>query len=62
MEDDHIMIDEFARHSSQAFFGVYDGHGGREAVDFVLRSFHEVRVSCIPLFLPTYIPCLIADT
>lgn len=42
MEDDHIMLDEFAGDSSQAFFGVYDGHGGREAVDFVVRSLHEV--------------------
>eukprot|EP00475_Leptophrys_vorax_P035618 TRINITY_DN5891_c0_g1_i2.p1 TRINITY_DN5891_c0_g1~~TRINITY_DN5891_c0_g1_i2.p1 ORF type:complete len:464 (-),score=121.07 TRINITY_DN5891_c0_g1_i2:53-1444(-) len=40
MEDDHILIDEFAGYSNLAYFGLYDGHGGRDAVEFVVRGLH----------------------
>ncbi|SPQ96553.1 PPM-type phosphatase domain-containing protein [Plasmodiophora brassicae] len=40
-EDDYVMVDGFAGDPRCGLFCVYDGHGGREAVDFVVRSFHE---------------------
>jgi len=40
MEDDHILVDQFGPNGDMAFFGLYDGHGGREAVEFVVRSLH----------------------
>eukprot|EP01083_Nonionella_stella_P083037 229440_1 len=41
MEDDHIALDSFAGVKSMGYFAVYDGHGGRESVDFVIRSLHR---------------------
>ena len=44
MEDAHVFIDEFAKEcgngTSSAFFGVYDGHGGRKIVEFVEKFLH----------------------
>jgi hypothetical protein len=40
MEDEHILIDEFAGYANLSYFGLYDGHGGREAVDFAVRALH----------------------
>jgi serine/threonine protein phosphatase PrpC len=44
MEDAHVFIDEFAKEcgngTSSAFFGVYDGHGGRKIVEFVEKYLH----------------------
>jgi hypothetical protein len=51
MEDDHILIDEFAGYSNLAYFGLYDGHGGRDAVEFVVRALHAVRSHKLPTLL-----------
>mmetsp|Transcript_32747 Transcript_32747/g.53214 ORF Transcript_32747/g.53214 Transcript_32747/m.53214 type:complete len:337 (+) Transcript_32747:61-1071(+) len=40
MEDDHIAYDNFSGESKQGFFAVYDGHGGRQSVDFVAKALH----------------------
>jgi len=40
MEDDAIIIDCFANDDKQAYFGLYDGHGGRATVDFVVKTLH----------------------
>jgi serine/threonine protein phosphatase PrpC len=45
MEDAHVFIDGFAETEGSAgtpsaFFGVYDGHGGRSIVEFVEKYFH----------------------
>jgi len=40
MEDDEIMVDAFCGVDSQGFFGLYDGHGGRATVDFVVKALH----------------------
>lgn len=40
MEDDEIMIDRFCGDAKQGFFGLYDGHGGRATVDFVVKALH----------------------
>jgi len=40
MEDDGVMLDCFANDNKQAYFGLYDGHGGRATVDFVVKALH----------------------
>ncbi len=42
MEDRHSVIDGFGKHSTDAFFGIYDGHAGRNVADFVSCIFHTV--------------------
>lgn len=42
MEDDEIMIDSYGGDASTGFFGLYDGHGGRATVDFVVKALHMV--------------------
>ena len=43
MEDDHVACAlRSARHPGCRFFGLYDGHGGREAVDFVTAHLHKL--------------------
>jgi len=41
MEDGFVFVDQFGGRQSSAFFAVYDGHGGRQVVDFVTRELHE---------------------
>lgn len=41
MEDSHCMIDNFQDNGS-GFFGIYDGHGGRNGVDHVQDVLHQV--------------------
>jgi serine/threonine protein phosphatase PrpC len=41
MEDSELMLDRYFGSPDAAFFAVYDGHGGRETVDFVVRSLHS---------------------
>ncbi len=45
MEDDEIMVDSFCGTETQGYFGLYDGHGGRATVDFVVKALHIVRTS-----------------
>jgi protein phosphatase PTC1 len=40
MEDDEIIVDKFCGNEKQGFFGLYDGHGGRGTVDFVVKTLH----------------------
>lgn len=40
MEDDEIIIDGFCNDATQGYFGLYDGHGGRATVDFVVKALH----------------------
>lgn len=41
MEDGHCMIDCFGGMDKMCFFGIYDGHGGRQAVDYVQSALHS---------------------
>mmetsp|Transcript_44832 Transcript_44832/g.130587 ORF Transcript_44832/g.130587 Transcript_44832/m.130587 type:complete len:281 (+) Transcript_44832:177-1019(+) len=41
MEDGFVFVDQFGGGRASAFFAVYDGHGGRQVVDFVTRELHE---------------------
>lgn len=42
MEDSSVVIDPFVgdAEDSWGFFAVYDGHGGRQAVDFCEQKLH----------------------
>jgi len=40
MEDAHIYFDNFGKLPHQGYFGVYDGHGGRPAVEFIHNTLH----------------------
>eukprot|EP00696_Hemimastix_kukwesjijk_P004197 gnl/Hemi2/1516_TR538_c0_g1_i1.p1 gnl/Hemi2/1516_TR538_c0_g1~~gnl/Hemi2/1516_TR538_c0_g1_i1.p1 ORF type:complete len:344 (-),score=81.59 gnl/Hemi2/1516_TR538_c0_g1_i1:856-1887(-) len=41
MEDAHSMIDNFAGSQTTGYFAVYDGHGGRQAVDVISNTLHN---------------------
>eukprot|EP01087_Luapelamoeba_hula_P002962 TRINITY_DN1278_c0_g1_i1.p1 TRINITY_DN1278_c0_g1~~TRINITY_DN1278_c0_g1_i1.p1 ORF type:complete len:258 (-),score=57.26 TRINITY_DN1278_c0_g1_i1:485-1258(-) len=41
MEDAHVNIDAFDGRSHNGYFAIYDGHGGRGAVDFVAKNLHN---------------------
>jgi protein phosphatase PTC1 len=47
MEDEHIAVDEFGGIASQGYFGVYDGHGGRQVVEYVKAHLHEHMLSAL---------------
>lgn len=40
------MIDGFRGKPTEGYFAIYDGHGGRQAVDHVQRHFHNVQILC----------------
>lgn len=37
MEDDEMLVDAFLDRPGYGFFALYDGHGGRETVEFVVK-------------------------
>jgi len=41
MEDGFVFVDQFGGRPTSALFAVYDGHGGRQVVDFVTKELHE---------------------
>lgn len=41
MEDGFVFVDMFGGRPSSAFFSVYDGHGGRQVVDFITQELHQ---------------------
>jgi len=41
MEDGFVFVDKFGGNPSSAYFAVYDGHGGRQVVDFVTQELHK---------------------
>lgn len=41
MEDGHCIIDRYCNDDSCGYFAIYDGHGGRQAVDHVQETLHE---------------------
>ena len=40
MEDDYTVVEDFADRRGSLYCGLYDGHGGRLAVDFVAKNLH----------------------
>ncbi|XP_074573781.1 putative protein phosphatase 2C 74 [Curcuma longa] len=47
MEDGYVVISNIHGDSKQAFFGVFDGHGGRAAVDFVSEKLGKKIVTAL---------------
>lgn len=41
MEDEHVIVDGFGGVAEQGYFAIYDGHGGRGAVDFTAKTLHK---------------------
>jgi len=41
MEDEHLSLDGFGGVTEQGFFAIYDGHGGRGAVEYVAKNLHK---------------------
>merc|ERR1719482_134964 len=41
MEDGFVFVDRFGGRDKSALFAVYDGHGGRQVVDFVTQELHQ---------------------
>eukprot|EP00026_Physarum_polycephalum_P011982 Phypoly_transcript_12236.p1 GENE.Phypoly_transcript_12236~~Phypoly_transcript_12236.p1 ORF type:complete len:288 (+),score=67.00 Phypoly_transcript_12236:108-971(+) len=41
MEDEHVIVDGFGGKEDQGYFAIYDGHGGRGAVDFTAKTLHK---------------------
>jgi len=41
MEDGFVFVDCFAAKKNSAYFAIYDGHGGRQCVDYVTQNLHE---------------------
>eukprot|EP00013_Stygamoeba_regulata_P023846 CAMPEP_0177649274 /NCGR_PEP_ID=MMETSP0447-20121125/11292_1 /TAXON_ID=0 /ORGANISM="Stygamoeba regulata, Strain BSH-02190019" /LENGTH=283 /DNA_ID=CAMNT_0019152007 /DNA_START=262 /DNA_END=1109 /DNA_ORIENTATION=+ len=52
MEDAHTFIDRFFDDDGQAFFGVYDGHGGKQAALYCQQNFHEFFKECLAEYPP----------
>jgi len=41
MEDEHVIVDNFGGNADHGYFAIYDGHGGRGAVDFTAKTLHK---------------------
>jgi len=41
MEDMHVIVDKFAGEEHTGFFAIYDGHGGKGAVEYTAKFLHE---------------------
>lgn len=41
MEDEHVILDGFGGKEDQGYFAIYDGHGGRGAVDYTAKHLHK---------------------
>lgn len=41
MEDGFVFVDCFQGKKTSAFFAIYDGHGGRQCVEYVTQHLHE---------------------
>uniref|UniRef100_A0A6U2VV92 PPM-type phosphatase domain-containing protein n=1 Tax=Paramoeba aestuarina TaxID=180227 RepID=A0A6U2VV92_9EUKA len=42
MEDAHLCIDNFCNNTSNGYFAIYDGHGGRNCVEYVEKHLHHL--------------------
>lgn len=40
MEDEHVIVDSFGGAPTQGYFAIYDGHGGRGAVEYTAQHLH----------------------
>eukprot|EP01126_Amoeba_proteus_P043601 TRINITY_DN4794_c0_g1_i1.p1 TRINITY_DN4794_c0_g1~~TRINITY_DN4794_c0_g1_i1.p1 ORF type:complete len:614 (+),score=133.88 TRINITY_DN4794_c0_g1_i1:80-1921(+) len=52
MEDDHVIVLDMDGHPRSAIFGIFDGHGGSHAANFLARNL-VYRLSALPKLLDT---------
>lgn len=55
MEDGFVFVDCFAGKKNSAYFAIYDGHGGRQCVDYVTQTLHDnllVELQRVPTSVP----------
>lgn len=50
-----MIVDGFGGLDHQGYFAIYDGHGGRGAVDFTAKTLHKVFYNVIFCPLHTFI-------
>jgi serine/threonine protein phosphatase PrpC len=65
MEDGFVFVDCFARKRGSAYFAIYDGHGGRQCVDYVTTNLHDnllVELQKDPNDVPTAFTRAFANT
>lgn len=43
-KDAHVIIDEYGDVPTQAYFGLYDGHGGKDVSDLLGSTLHIVKI------------------
>ena len=43
-----MIVDAFGGVADQGYFAIYDGHGGRGAVDFTAKTLHKVVPPSLP--------------
>lgn len=42
MEDAHAFVYDFGGVQGQGFFGIFDGHAGKDAAEWCGQNFHKV--------------------
>ena len=42
MEDAHAFVYDFGGVHGQGFFGIFDGHAGKDAAEWCGQNFHQV--------------------
>jgi len=52
MEDAHCIFDNVTGDGTVGYYGIYDGHGGRDAVDFTAENFHLNLVELLKQQVP----------
>eukprot|EP00919_Chromeraceae_sp_WS-2016_P056432 GHVR01133941.1.p1 GENE.GHVR01133941.1~~GHVR01133941.1.p1 ORF type:complete len:212 (+),score=50.21 GHVR01133941.1:35-637(+) len=52
MEDGWVVVDSFGGKSDSIYVAVYDGHGGRETVEFITAQLHESLLSTLKTHTP----------
>ena len=46
MEDAHAFVYDFGDVQGQGFFGIFDGHAGKDAAEWCGQNFHQVGIRC----------------
>lgn len=44
MEDAHAFVYDFEDVQGQGFFGIFDGHAGKDAAEWCGQNFHQVSI------------------
>lgn len=48
MEDAHAFVYDFGGVHGQGFFGIFDGHAGKDAAEWCGQNFHQVMFAILP--------------